>query len=196
LDLGLDFSLDEAPAASKTPVAIAAPVRPAPRSTAEPSAISVMPSAFMNVDDLDLDLNLDDIPVSTPVPASPSVQSPSQPAKASSPEIDFLSGGLDFTPEPYIPPKASIAPPAPVNHDGMLEFDLNSLSLDLGPATKPPVSALMPMEEDPLEIKFLLAEEFRILGDSEGARSLADEVLAKAKGPLRFKAQAFINALS
>ncbi|MBH1958304.1 MAG: fimbrial protein FimV [Burkholderiales bacterium] len=196
LDLGLDFSLDEAPAASKAPVAIAAPVRPAPRSTAEPSAISVMPSAFMNVDDLDLDLNLDDIPVSTPVPASPSVQSPSQPAKASSPEIDFLSGGLDFTPEPYIPPKASVAPPAPVNHDGMLEFDLNSLSLDLGPATKPPVSALMPMEEDPLEIKFLLAEEFRILGDSEGARSLADEVLAKAKGPLRFKAQAFINALS
>ncbi|CAN5322596.1 motility hub landmark protein FimV [soil metagenome] len=198
LDLDLDFSQEEAPAASKPPVAIAAaPVRPAPRPTAESSANSVMPSAFMNVDDLDLDLNLDDAPVSAPIPATPSAHSPSQPAKASSPEIDFLSGGLDFTPEPYTPPKASIAPPAPVNHDGMLEFDLNSLSLDLGPATKPPApSSLMPLEEDPLEIKFLLAEEFRILGDSEGARSLADEVLAKAKGPLKFKAQAFINALS
>jgi pilus assembly protein FimV len=51
-------------------------------------------------------------------------------------------------------------------------------------------------EEDPLEIKFLLAEEFRILGDSDGARSLADEVLAKARGPLKVKAQAFLNALS
>ena len=78
----------------------------------------------------------------------------------------------------------------------MLEFDLNSLSLDLGPATKPPVSDLMGLEEDPLEIKFLLAEEFRALGDADGARSLADEVLSKASGPLKVKAQAFLNALS
>lgn len=198
LDLDLDFSLDEAPAASMAPAAIAAPAPAPARSMTESSSNNTRPSALMNLDDLDLDLdlNLDDIAVSAPVSASPSARSPSAPAKAPSPEIDFLSGGLDFTPEPYVPPKASIAPPASVNHDGMLEFDLNSLSLDLGPATKPPVSALMGLEEDPLEIKFLLAEEFRILGDSEGARSLADEVLAKAKGPLKFKAQAFINALS
>jgi pilus assembly protein FimV len=49
--------------------------------------------------------------------------------------------------------------------------------------------------EDPLEIKFLLAEEFRILGDAEGARSLADEVMAAARGPLKAKAQAFLNSL-
>lgn len=196
LDLDLDFSLDEAPAASIAPTAIAAPALTPARSVAESGSNNTRPSALMNLDDLDLDLNLDDIAVPAPVSASPSARSPSVAAKAPSPEIDFLSGGLDFTPEPYVPPKASIAPPAPVNHDGMLEFDLNSLSLDLGPATKPPVSNLMGLEEDPLEIKFLLAEEFRILGDSEGARELADEVLAKAKGPLKFKAQAFINALS
>jgi pilus assembly protein FimV len=50
--------------------------------------------------------------------------------------------------------------------------------------------------DDPLETKFLLAEEFRSLGDSDGARSLAEEVMAEAKGPLKVKAQAFLNALS
>jgi FimV-like protein len=50
--------------------------------------------------------------------------------------------------------------------------------------------------DDPLETKFLLAEEFRSLGDTDGARSLAEEVLAEAKGPLKVKAQAFLNALS
>ena len=196
LDLDLDFSMDQAPGASMTPAAIAAPVLAPPRSIAESSSTNTRPSAILNLDDLDLDLNLDDAPASAPVPMSPSALSASQPTQASSPEIDFLAGGLDFTPETHVAPKAPIAPAAPANHDGMLEFDLNSLSLDLGPATKPPVSALMGLEEDPLEIKFLLAEEFRILGDSEGAKSLADEVLAKAKGPLKFKAQAFINALS
>jgi pilus assembly protein FimV len=49
---------------------------------------------------------------------------------------------------------------------------------------------------DPLETKFQLAEEFRALGDPDGARSLADEVLAEASGPLKVKAQAFLNALS
>jgi pilus assembly protein FimV len=110
--------------------------------------------------------------------------------------MDFLSEGLDFTPEPYVSPKAPIAQAAPVTHSGMLEFDLNSLSLDLGPAAQSPTLPLTSPEDDPLEIKFLLAEEFRILGDTDGARSLADEVLTKAKGPLKVKAQAFLNALS
>ena len=78
----------------------------------------------------------------------------------------------------------------------MLEFDLDALSLDLGPAIKAPSSpAPTEDEEDPLEIQFLLAEEFRILGDPDGARSLADEVVKKARGPLKVKAQAFLNSL-
>ena len=78
----------------------------------------------------------------------------------------------------------------------MMEFDLDSFSLDF-PA---PVETQSPAEtadaEDPLEVKFLLAEEFRSLGDTDGARSLADEVLAKAKGPLKVKVQTFLNTLS
>ena len=179
LDLDLDFSLDDAPA-----VASATTITP---QTAKPSAI-------LNLDDLDFDLNLDGAPAA--VSPAPMPHAASGSAKPLPPELDFLSEGLDFTPEPFVPPKASPAPAAPITQSGMLEFDLNSLSLDLGPSTQSPSLPLSEPEEDPLEIKFLLAEEFRILGDADGARSLADEVLAKAKGPLKVKAQAFLNALS
>jgi pilus assembly protein FimV len=197
LDLDLDFSLDEAPEASMIPAAIAAPAPYiAPQVAGVGAGMAMPPSAILNLDDLDLDLdlNLDNSPAAV-LPVTPPPQAPAS-ATEFSPEIDFLSEGLDFTPEPYAAPKAPVAPAAPVTHSGMLEFDLDSLSLDLGPATKAPPPAMTEPEEDPLEIKFLLAEEFRILGDSDGARSLADEVLAKARGPLKVKAQAFLNALS
>ncbi len=83
---------------------------------------------------------------------------------------------------------------------GMLEFDLGALSLDLdGPTTESPITASTPESsgmEDPLETKFALAEEFRAIGDADGARSLAEEVLAQSSGSLKGKAQAFLNALS
>ena len=79
---------------------------------------------------------------------------------------------------------------------GMLEFDLDSLSLDLdSPATKNSGTPLMSVD-DPLEIKFALAQEFRAVGDQEGARSLADEVVAQAEGALKNKAQAFLRDLA
>jgi len=186
LDLDLDFPAGAASSAPIPPAPIAAGALAYPGSKAEPIPDIAIPSAF-----LDLDLNLDDepAPASAAKPQHLSVELPSS-------GFDLIANGLDFATEPFIAPKAAIAPTAPVKHSGMLEFDLDSLSLDLGPATKPPAGALTSPEKDPLEIKFLLAEEFRILGDSEGARSLADEVVAHAKGPLKFKAQAFLNTLS
>ncbi|NQW93853.1 MAG: fimbrial protein FimV, partial [Polaromonas sp.] len=86
---------------------------------------------------------------------------------------------------------------------GLLEFDMGSLSLDLnGPITESPALArglavaVPAAPQGPLETKFALAEEFRALGDSDGARSLASEVFAQADGALKSKAQAFLNALS
>lgn len=198
LDLDLGFVLDEAPvapASSATPGLSGAlvPTRPGPIPGSR--ADNATPSAFM-----DLDLNLDDGPITAPGRLGSWLGEAPSPANspASSParEIDFLAEGLDFTPEPYTTRNAPVAPPLPVNHDGMLEFDLDLLSLDLGPGSRPLAAALAGQEDDPLEVKFLLAEEFRVLGDSGGARSLAGEVVAKAKGPLKLKAQAFLNTLS
>ena len=172
LDLDLDFSLDDAMTATPSPA---------------------KPSAVLNLDEMDFDLNLDTLPADAePAPTRPAASGSTKPEL---PDLEFFSEGLDFTPEPFVPPKPSLAKAAPITHSGMLEFDLNSLSMDLGPSTPSPSLPLNPPEEDPLEIKFLLAEEFRILGDADGARSLADEVLSKAKGPLKVKAQAFLNAL-
>ena len=157
------------------------------------------PSAFLEELDLDLDLDIESAPAPLMADSSRAPLSPLPPEKASSQEVDFLSGGLDFEPGAFIAPKASSTLPDPgldAAHSGMLEFDLSSLSLDLAPPTRAPSLAPVDATDDPLEIKFLLAEEFRILGDSAGARSLADEVLAKARGPLKVKAQAFLNTLS
>ena len=110
------------------------------------------------------------------------------------------ASGLSFTIDEPTTPVARPAPaPAPAAVDsGMLEFDLGSLSLDLddNPTTESPtVGSELTASEDPLETKFALAEEFRALGDSDGARSLASEVVAQAQGALKTKAQAFLNAL-
>jgi pilus assembly protein FimV len=45
---------------------------------------------------------------------------------------------------------------------------------------------------DPLATKFALAQEFNAIGDPDGARSLAEEVLAEASGDLKHRAQRFL----
>ena len=73
---------------------------------------------------------------------------------------------------------------------------MSDLSLDLsGPITETSRHSGNAILEDPLETKLSLAQEFSSLGDPEGARALVEEVLLEAKGPLKIKAQAFLNAL-
>jgi pilus assembly protein FimV len=43
--------------------------------------------------------------------------------------------------------------------------------------------------DGPLATKLALAEEFNAIGDADGARSLAEEVLAEASGDLKSRAQ-------
>jgi pilus assembly protein FimV len=49
--------------------------------------------------------------------------------------------------------------------------------------------------ESPLARKLELAEEFRQIGDLEGARDLLEEVVAKADGALQAKAQGMLEKL-
>ena len=100
---------------------------------------------------------------------------------------------------------------APASIDA-LDFDLGELTLEddkPGAASRPvPLmddsgfSASLPSLElgdddaDPLVRKLELAEEFRQIGDMEGARDLLEEVLASAEGALKTKAQGMLDSLN
>ena len=140
-----------------------------------------------------------------------------EPITADLPDLELPDAGLTFTTEPIPAPQIAAAAPAPAAtaDSGMIEFDLGALSLDLPdtPATAAasakavaaPVSASPAdagstggFEEssgsggDPLATKFALAQEFNAIGDPDGARSLAEEVLAEASGDLKHRAQRFL----
>ncbi len=153
-----------------------------------PLAQATAPAAFtssvpepMDLPSLEsLDQGLDqglDMPVPEPV-ASPA------PASA----------GLDFDLESVLPP----AEPAPAP-----AFDLSEISLDLGAGSAPaaePVDSqqgLSDLSSDPMARKLELAEEFRQIGDADGARELLQEVIDNATdGGLRGKAQNMLDSLS
>ncbi len=192
-DLDLDFSVDDTPAAvsAPAPVPVQAPVRP-PEPTVALKPRVEEPPMF---EGLDMDFGTGTMAM------KPAFQ-PAAPSASMEPDFDPLSdNGLTFTATPPPPPPATkqTAAAAPAVMDsGMLEFDLGSLSLDLDETTteSPSVRDNLDDNNGPLETKFSLAEEFRALGDMDGARSLAEEVLAQASGSLKNKAQAFLNALT
>ena len=185
-DLDLDFSLEDEPAA---PATVAAPA-PLPEPTLAMPAFASAPTPAPADNSMDFSMATAVMPV-TLYPAA--AQSPAPPL----PPLPDLNA-LNFTTEPEVTKAAS-----PVESSGgMLEFDLDAISLDLdSPTTESQeitteAGGLSASSEDPLETKFALAEEFRAIGDVDGARSLAEEVLAHSSGSLKGKAQAFLSALS
>ena len=80
------------------------------------------------------------------------------------------------------------------------------LDFDLGEPTQPgeahpdalgeALDALGDDDGDPLVRQLELADEFRQIGDMEGARDLLQEVLAKANGSLKSRAQGMLNNLA
>ncbi|MFN5350084.1 MAG: FimV/HubP family polar landmark protein [Polaromonas sp.] len=167
-DLDLEVSADDGPASAEPPVR-----PPVPVDAPEPTVVTGVADDTMFAG-LEMDFSVDQ-----PVTIAPP------------PSRDSLS----FSADP-LPAAAGVHVPS---DNGMLEFDMGSLSLDLdAPAIEPgaaPAPVSLPVE-GPLQTKFALAEEFRALGDAEGARSLASEVVAQAQGDLKTKAQAFLNTLS
>ncbi|HEX7440484.1 MAG TPA: FimV/HubP family polar landmark protein, partial [Caldimonas sp.] len=96
--------------------------------------------------------------------------------------------------------------------DEPLSFDMSGFSIDLdkpaaavAPAPAPAPAAAAPDADlpsiegdgtdDPMVRKLELAEEFRQIGDKDGARDLLREVLAKASGTTRSKAQGMLDDL-
>jgi pilus assembly protein FimV len=181
-----------------------------------PEALDSLPAGL----DLDLDItgggtvaDQKTIPMAAKPPAAPDnsldfdLLSPSAEAPVTSP------GALDSAPRTIAMPK----PPRPPEPDvGALDFDLGDLTAEsksAGPAVAPaPVNAALDFgdfgigssdsgppsvlpEGDPLARKLELAEEFRQIGDLEGARDLLEEVISKSEGVLRNKAQSMLSSL-
>jgi pilus assembly protein FimV len=91
--------------------------------------------------------------------------------------------------------------PATVADRGAKSLDFGSFALsesagqDGGPTTPSQLDALGGDDHDPLTRKLELAEEFRQIGDIEGARDLVSEVVAKSSGVVKARAQAMLDAL-
>lgn len=106
-------------------------------------------------------------------------------------------------------------PLADAQDSSPMDFDLGELSLDLTAPSKPmaaPASreaeiptAAVPIspeddgsaaaQDDPLATKLALAEEFNAIGDTDGARTLIEEVVAESSGALRTRAQRMLVEL-
>lgn len=132
--------------------------------------------------------------------------SPIAPAPMAS-NLDFPSvEDLSIAPSGPMPLMADAPDSAP------MEFDLGELSLDLNapsqpmarPATAPVAAMSQPdyeddgaaaAQDDPLATKLALAEEFNAIGDTDGARTLIEEVVAEATGTLKTRAQRMLADL-
>ncbi|MBX3608182.1 MAG: hypothetical protein KF788_23115, partial [Piscinibacter sp.] len=189
-------------------------VLPSP-SQFNPATVT-MPTVDTSNVDLDLDIGAEPGPtapsplqVTQPMmpPAVPEPPSQAQPVMDNA--LNFDTDAADLT----LPDLSAPAPAqAPSASPSSVEFDLAGISLDLdlpgtpssGPTTVPSAfgdSAMSGFEEDdpnadPLARKLELAEEFRQIGDTEGARDLLQEVIAKASGSLKSKAQGMLEQLA
>jgi pilus assembly protein FimV len=175
-DLPIDFDQDEPPTIQPEPVA-----SPTPMAHTEP----------MNMDAGD---------------------TARQPHQAGGHDVPFEVSDFDLEPShvevPVIPPAPVAKAPAskaPAAGDPSIDFDFGDLSLDLD---KPHAveaheeSALPDLDmgaahgdSEPMARKIELADEFRRIGDHEGARELLEEVVGKAEGPLKARAQTMLDAL-
>lgn len=198
LDLDLDFSLDEPdlpPIDTTLPDARAAAVTGSQDVAQSNELTWDMPEPVMASEPQE--------PESAPIPLDFSMPEPVEPP-----------GDNDFDKTQVI----AVAPNAdkPAADSGMMEFDLGSLSLDFDtpkPGASPSYNASDDLKldmddgldfqaggfaqagDDPLETKLALAEEFKAIGDDDGARALIEEVIAEATGEIKSKAQRALKQL-
>lgn len=201
VDLDLDFSLDEEPPAAATTDVTATHVSD-PASTT-PSIVDIdfgsvteapepSPAAAAAPLTDAVDFALPELEVTdNDQPQSPPDQTEVSPPAPASPEAASPSSLGTPAPAPAAEPE-----PEPATADlGMLEFDLSSLSLDLGDKPESTGAPAASATEDPLATKLALAEEFSAIGDDDGARALIEEVIAEASGDMKIKAQRALSNL-
>ena len=214
LDLDLDFSLDDDSSDQRSPAPSAiAPAEPALSDMGDLQRTESLTNQLVEGSgpssmsmDFDLDFPSEPGPLQTSsFSASPDalvLPPDTMPSDKVAPTFDLSAETPDFGLEMDLPDEAPAIPLTanPTASDpaaDMMSFDLNHLNLDLEtPAEIDTGSNETSGQENPLETKLSLAEEFRAIGDFEGARSLAEEVLAEASGSLKTKAGTFLADLA
>ncbi|MEO6294169.1 MAG: FimV/HubP family polar landmark protein, partial [Burkholderiaceae bacterium] len=162
VDLDLDFDFaSDFPAAAPSPSPVIAVVKPA----AAPVAA---------VDDHSLDF---DMPSLSTIGAGAAVAAAAATAA--------------YAPHAAATPAAAPTKAPAANHVAPLDFNMDSLSLDLN-ANNQQTGATAANAIGPLETKLALAQEFRAIGDATGAKMLAQEVIALASGSLKIKAETLL----
>lgn len=170
------------------------------------------PAAVVAEAPIDLDLDLDvaslDVPsLDMPPEGAMEVTQPIKPMAQFDARTPSESGsGLDYL---KLPAGDAVA----ASTTTAAAFDFGSVSLDLGtPSSKETGEPALDYSSirgsfesgpaatvdtsDPLARKFELAEEFRQIGDMEGARDLLEEVVAQASEPLKSRAQSKLDSLA
>ena len=107
-------------------------------------------------------------------------------------DLQFDTSEPEPEPEPEPEDESDARPAAPPEP---LPLDLGSLSLDLGEEFQNSKAALSDLSDDPLETKLDLAEEFRAIGDEDGARALIEEVIEAASGDMKARAERALSKL-
>lgn len=199
MDVDLDLNLD-APAdfdRVSAPLPLTEATQPLPRTEGQDGAARAQAAPDSRLDrgpdsQLDFELPFDD----TPARPAATAAAPA-PAAAGAPTFDFgdLSLDLDL---PAAQPAAAAAQPAPAGAEPPM-LDFGSLKgLDLPEAGEPAQAAADADDDraDPLQRKLELAEEFRQIGDVEGARDLLEEVVAHGGDALKSRARAMLGRLA
>jgi pilus assembly protein FimV len=132
-------------------------------------------------------------PARAPTVAASSATAPT-PAATRPVDLD-----LDLDLDLQFAPPADSVPAAPETasnrNSGMIEFDMDALSINPDSRSSGELQTQQPPDDDPLGTKLALAQEFHAIGDNEGARSLVKEVIAEATGSLKMRAERFLAEL-
>ncbi|XAH25092.1 FimV/HubP family polar landmark protein [Xylophilus sp. GW821-FHT01B05] len=176
-----------AAAAASAAAVVTAPLPDTPPVTA-PAAEPLADAKAEEVTPPSLDLDFASFPIPAPAP-------PAAPAVSTNDDfsLDFMLDD-DAIAAPPAAPALQTPAAAPAVASNAFEFDLDGLSLDLGPSTDSAAETASkdsapPSAEDALGTKLALAEEFNAIGDADGARHLIEEVLAESTGSLRSRAE-------
>ena len=174
IDLNLDLDLDLGRTAAPSPIG--------PMETTRPMATQAVPAPHLGTIDFDF------TSATTGVPPRQSAPAP----LAMDFNLDAIS--LDL---PTIDERSKTLPAGGRTDLSSLDFPDFAVSqtdphLDTTPGALGSTGA---DATDPIARKLELADEFRQIGDMEGARDLLEEVIGKSSGALKAKAQSMLNQL-